>query len=320
MADLALGIWGGWIIVALVVLVLPWILRGPAPINMLTEVIILGLFATAYNLVLGYGGQISFGHAAFFGLGAYALAIFLVKLSLPLWLVFVTAPILGILIGAIFGFFAIRAVHMFVGFLTLALAQMVWAIFYKFSFVGGVDGIWSLPIGEAFYSPLTFYYFTAAIAGICFLLLYLIVRSPFGLVLKSIRDNSLRSEFVGLNYKVYQIVVFAISAFFCSIAGVLYGMLNRGAYPDMLHWLTTGNALIMTLLGGMYSFVGPLLGAGIMVVLGDFVIKKTIYWPLIMGIIVILIVLLFPGGIAEYFGGMLTRAYRNRGRKPNDVA
>jgi len=91
-------------------------------------------------------------------------------------------------------------------------------------------------------------------------------------------------------------------------------MLNRGAYPDLLYWITTGHAMIMTLLGGMYSFAGPLIGAGVMVVLSDLVIKKTIYWPLIMGIIVILIVLLFPGGIAEHVGKMLTRAYYKRGR------
>jgi branched-chain amino acid transport system permease protein len=140
------------------------------------------------------------------------------------------------------------------------------------------------------------------------------------LVLQSIRDNSMRSEFVGLNHKSYQIVAFAISAFFCSTAGVLYGMLNRGAYPDLLYWLTTGNAMIMTLLGGLHSFAGPLLGAGVMVVLSDLVIEKTIYWPLIMGVIVILIVLLFPGGIAEYVGKILTTAYHQRVRRPNDVA
>lgn len=304
----------------LIVLLLPVLLRGPALLNMLTEVMILGLFATAYNLVLGYGGLISFGHAAFFGLGAYILAILLVKLSLPLWLGFIIAPVVGVVVGAIFGFFATRAAHMFVGFLTLSFAQMIWAIFYKFPYIGSVDGIWSVPIGEAFYSPIVFYYFTVGIAGVCFVLLYLIVKSPFGLVLQSIRDNRIRSEFIGLNHKSYQIAAFSISAFFCSIAGVLYCMLNRGAYPDLLYWITTGNAMIMTLLGGMYSFVGPLIGAGVMVVLSDFLIKRTIYWPLIMGIIVILIVLLFPGGIAEYVGRILTTAYHKRVGRSNDVA
>jgi branched-chain amino acid transport system permease protein len=318
MAGFVFSGWGGWTIVILVALGFPLIQRGVAPVNLVTEVIILGLFATAYNLVLGYGGLISFGHAAFFGLGAYTLAIFLVRLSLPLWLGFIIAPIVSVLVGAVFGFFATRAAHMFVGFLTLSFAQMIWAIFYKFPYIGSVDGIWSVPIGEAFYSPIIFYYFTVGIAGVCFVLLYLIVKSPFGLVLQSIRDNRMRSEFIGLNHKSYQIVAFAISAFFCSIAGVLYCMLNRGAYPDLLNWVTTGNAMIMTLIGGMYSFTGPLLGAGIMVVLSDFAIKKTIYWPLIMGAIVILIVLLFPGGIAEHVGKVLTKVYYKRGH--NDVA
>lgn len=322
-ADEVFGEWGGWILGVLIAVVLPLLLRAPARVNLLTEVMILGLFATAYNLVLGYGGLVSFGHAAFFGLGAYITAIFLVKFSLPLWAVFIVAPIVGGLVGAIFGFFAARAAHLFVGFLTLAFAQMIWAVFYSFPLIGGVDGIWSVPIGEAFYSPITFYYFTVGIAAVCFLLLHFIVRSPFGLVLQSIRDNRMRSEFVGLNYKRYRIAVFAISAFFSSIAGVLYCMLNRGAYPELLYWATTGNALLTTLLGGMYSFFGPLLGAGIMVVLGDFFIRKTMYWPLVMGIMVILLVLLLPGGIAEWVGKIWTywtTASYKRLRRSNDVA
>lgn len=310
-----LSSWSGWAIIGIIALAFPLIVKGTAWINLFTEVIILGLFATAYNLVLGYGGLISFGHAAFFGLGAYTLAIFLVRLSLPLWLGFVVAPVIGLLVGVLFGFFATRVAQMFVGFLTLAFAQMIWAIFYKFPYIGSVDGIWSVPIGEAFYSPINFYYFTVGIAGASFILLYLVVKSPFGLILQSIRDNHMRSEFIGVHHKTYQIVAFGISAFFCSIAGVLYCMLNRGAYPDLLYWMTTGNAMIMILLGGMHSFFGPLLGAGIMVFLGDFVTNRTIYWPLTMGSIVILIVLLFPVGIAEYAGRILTAARQKEVRR-----
>jgi branched-chain amino acid transport system permease protein len=301
-SPFAIAIAGSALVVAAVLV--PAI-AGPPLIRLLTEVIILALFATAYNLVLGYGGVISFGHAAFFGLGAYTLAIFVVRLSLPLWAGFATAPLVAAVVGALFGILATRAAHLFVGLLTLAFAQMIWALFYKVRYTGGVDGIWSVPIGEVFYSPTNFYYFSAGIAAVCFVFLYLVTKSPFGLVLLCTRENRMRAEFIGVNLRRYVVGAFAISAFFSSIAGALYCMLNRGAYPELLHWLTAGNAVVMILLGGMSVFGGPILGTAVLVIMGDFVLKKTMYFQLVTGIIVILIVLLFPGGIAGYGAKLL---------------
>jgi branched-chain amino acid transport system permease protein len=286
--------------VALVILVILPFLVGRAMLTLATEIMIYALFAVAYNLVLGYTGMIGFGHAAFFGIGAYCCATLLMIAKMPMWLGLMAAPCAAAMLALAIGVICVRLTGLFFAFITMGFAQLVWAVFYKSRWSGGADGMFGVPLMSTFYSVSNFYWLVLGIVGLCLVVLWLIVNSSFGLILQAIRDNAGRIEFVGLKYRRYKLASFTISAFFSGIAGALLCLLNRSTSPELLYWSTSGEPLIMALLGGLRVFVGPMLGALLFLGLDKAISNYTLYWQLVLGVIILLVVLVFPGGFTEF--------------------
>ncbi len=266
-----------------------------------TDILIMGLFAMSLNLLLGYTGLVSFGHAAYFGIGAYTCALLMKKAGIIFPLAFVGAMVAGVLGALIIGFFCVRLTKIYFAMLTLAFSQIVWAIVFKWnSLTGGDTGLIGIDFPAYLDSSVRFYYFTLVVVAVSLCLLQRIVNSPFGRILTTIRENPERTEFIGVNVKLYQLIAFMISGLFAAISGALFGIFNHSLFPDLLYWPQSAEVLIMSLLGGIYSFFGPLVGAAIILYMRMLVTSYTQYWPFIMGTILAFLLFFFPGGIVGF--------------------
>jgi branched-chain amino acid transport system permease protein len=278
-----------------------------------TDILIFALFAVSLNLLLGYTGLVSFGQAAYFGIGAYTCALMMNKASVAFLISFVTAGGLGAVAALIIGFFCIRLTKIYFAMLTLAFSQIVWAIVFKWnSLTGGDSGFIGIDFPQHLTSSTRFYYFTLVVVVLSLFVLRKMVNSPFGRMLMTIRENPERTEFIGINVKLYQLVVFVISGFFSAIAGALFGIFNHSIFPDFLFWPASAEVLIMTLLGGMYHFFGPVVGAAVLLYMRMQVTSYTEYWPLILGTILALILFFFPGGIVGFLQSRVASLRGNR--------
>ena len=290
------------------------------------DVVIWALFATSLNLLVGYTGLVSFGHAAYFGVGAYATGILMKKLGAPFLLAW---PAAGVVAGAcalVFGFFCVRLTRIYFAMLTLAFAQIVWAICFKWNEVtGGEQGMPEIPYPDFGWVerwgarvPLLggwrtseYYYFvTLVLVAASLFALHRIVGSPFGRILTSIRENAERAEFIGVNVRRYELAAFVLAGAFAGLAGGLFGIFNRGVFPDFAYWTKSSEVLIMTLLGGMGSFYGPSIGALVLILLNQQIVSYTEYWPLVLGTVLVVLLFGFPGGIAGAVGALAGRLFR----------
>jgi len=273
------------------------------------DVAIMGLFAVSLNVLIGYTGLVSFGHAAYFGIGAYTTGILMKKLTLPFVLAFPAAGVVAALFALVFGFFCVRLTKIYFAMLTLAFAQIVWAICFKWNGVtGGEQGLPEIPYPDLawmqklpFFGELRgsdhFYLLSVVLVAVCYWALHRVVASPFGRMLTTIRENPERAEFIGVNVQRYELIAFVIAGMFAGLAGGLFGIFNRGAFPDFAYWTKSSEVLIMTLLGGMGSFWGPAVGALVLLVLNQQITSYTEYWPFVLGTVLIVILFAFPGGI-----------------------
>jgi branched-chain amino acid transport system permease protein len=278
-----------------------------------TDILIMGLFAVSLNLMLGYTGLVSFGQAAYFGIGAYTCALLMKKASLAFPWAFLAAPLAGAAGALIIGFFCVRLTQIYFAMLTLAFSQIVWAIVFKWnSLTGGDTGLIGINFPQYLDSSTRFYYFTLVVVVFSLFILRLIVNSPFGRMLTTIRENPERTEFIGINVKLFQLIAFMISGAFAAVSGALFGIFNHSLFPDLLYWPQSAEVLIMSILGGMYNFFGPLVGAAVMLYLRMAVTSKTQYWPLIMGTILALLLFFFPGGILGFLRNLRIFAKWNR--------
>lgn len=278
-----------------------------------TDILIFGLFAVSLNLLLGYTGLVSFGQAAYFGIGAYTCALLMKKASVAFPIAFGAAGLFGALAAMIIGFFCIRLTKIYFAMLTLAFSQIVWAIVFKWnSLTGGDTGFIGIPFPQHLDSKTRFYYFTLVVVVLSLFVLRKMVNSPFGRILTTIRENPERTEFIGINVKLFQLVAFMVSGFFSAISGALFGIFNHSIFPDLLFWPASAEVLIMTILGGMYSFFGPVVGAAVLLYLRIEVASYTEYWPLILGTILALLLFFFPGGIVGSLKSLLARLRGNR--------
>jgi len=265
-------------------------------------ILVTGLLATSLNMVLGYGGMYQFHHAVFYGVGAYACALTLIKTDLPPYAGFIVGPVVAAAVGVIMGLICVRLSKLYFGMLQIALGSLVWAIVYRwYSFTGGDDGLHGVPVPDLISSINGAYYFTLIITALCMVLIYLIINSPFGRIFQAIRDNPERSETIGVNVKRHQLVGLTIAAFFGGVAGSLFVTVEGSVFPDLMFWTLSLEILIMCLLGGWFTFLGPMVGAGIVVSLQTFVGMYTEYWTLIMGIILILLIFFLPEGVLGFF-------------------
>ena len=260
-----------------------------------------GLLSTSLNFVMGFGGIYQFHHAVFYGAGAYGAAIMIAKLGYSGWLGFVAGPLVAAALSFIIGLICVRLSKLYFGMLQISLGSLVWAIVYRwYGFTGGDDGIHGIPMPELVGSPLGAYYFTLIVGGLSLLVMHRILNSPFGSTLQGIRDNAVRSQAVGVNVRRHQLAAIVIAGFFGGVAGVLFVVVDNSVFPDMMFWTLSLEITIMALLGGWLTFLGPMLGAAVIVCLRTFVSGFTDYWTLILGILLVLVILFLPEGLLGY--------------------
>jgi branched-chain amino acid transport system permease protein len=290
----------GAIAVLALLVALPDLLRAYY-VALATKMLIFALFAMSLDLLLGYTGLASLGHAAYFGVAAYTIALLIVRAGADSGVAFPAALAAAATTGALFAPFALRARGSYFLMITFALSQVVWSVAFGWrSLTNGDDGMPNVVrpnFGFSLDSTESFYYFVLGVVGIGALLLVGIVRSPFGRALRGIRESESRMQALGYDVWRYQYVAFVLSAFFAGIAGALYAYYNRFVGPEYLYVVQSAEALIMVILGGAGTLLGPALGAALIVYLEDFVSSMTEHWVLVLGVIYVLVTLFAPRGL-----------------------
>jgi branched-chain amino acid transport system permease protein len=285
-----------------------------------TDIVIFAMFATSLNLLLGVTGLVPFGHAAYFGIGAYVCAIFMKDLGVPFLPAWLLGGVGGALFALIFGFFCVRLTSIYFSMLTMAFAQIVWAICFKWNDVtGGEQGYPNVPMPSMAWLEWIpwvgdlridhkFFYLTLILAALSIAAMRRIVNSPFGRILTTIRDNTERAQFIGTNVRLYQLIVFSLAGGFAGLAGGLFGIFNRGVFPDFCYWPKSAEVLIMTILGGIHHFWGPSVGAAILILLNQYIVSYTEYWPFVLGLILLILLFALPGGVVGAIDGLIRRS------------
>ena len=277
-------------------------------INMANEIMVMGLFAVAFNLLYGFTGMLSFGQAAYYGIGAYTVGLLLSRDAAPFAVALPAAMAAGALLALLLGPLCIRLTGVYFTMLTLAFAEMVWGIVFKwYDFTGGDNGVQGIPVPDLLRSPVRYYYFTLAVVFASFWVLRRIVDSPFGAVLQSIRENPERTGFLGLKVRRYQLAAMVVSGAFAGLAGGLFAGYQHSIHPDMLHWTKSGEVILMSILGGVSSFFGPLMGAAVILFIEDMIGKYTEFWEIWIGGIMLAIVIFFPRGVIGTFDSWIAR-------------
>ena len=312
-----------WIVpAALLLLVAPFVI-DPFQTLTLTYGLIAAIGALGFNLLLGYTGLLSFGHSAFFGGGAYTVAFLVKYLKIASMELFLAGSILAsAILSTIFGFVCVRYTRIFFGILTLALSQVLWSLAFKFFWVtGGTDGlrvptptlVGMAPTDDKMdFLAHRYYYYVLAVFALCVFLMWVIVHSPFGKALQAIRDNETRAEFIGIRIRRYRLIAFVISGIFTGVAGALWAPLNGLASPDVLVWTFSGEIVFMTVLGGFRTFVGPIVGAIAFTYLKTYAVGFTVYWQLLLGTVLVVLVLALPTGIMGAIERLASRMKRAR--------
>lgn len=296
----------GLLVAALLVAL--WFLPSYVPffyIFVATEILVLGLFAAGFNLVFGYTGMLSLGHAAFFGIGCYASAMLLLHFQTPLLYALLVAAAAGGVLALVIGFFCVRLTEVYFAMLTLAFGMMVFSIAQQWrSVTNGSDGITGFTIAEfglgldlTLANPVVYYHTTLVVVAVAAAILYLITISPFGLLLRAMAENHERVAFTGIPVRRYRLYSFAISGIFAGLAGGLFAPFTRVASPDMVHWSQSAEPVLMSILGGAGTFLGPFVGAGIFVLLETWITSYTDRWMLFLGIVLALMVMYLRRGL-----------------------
>jgi branched-chain amino acid transport system permease protein len=286
-----------------------------ATVHLATEILIFSIFALGYNILLGYTGAVSFGHAAFFGIAGYVVGFSQIYLLGSQWLSIPIGVIAAIIFSYLVGSLIIRKHGIYFALLTMAFGQMFYFLVYRFTDItGGENGlsginapIFNIPgiLRIDFNKELNFYFFALILLIIAMLIIWRILHSPFGKTIQGIKENERRIEFLGYNAKKYRLLSFVLSGTFAGLAGSLYAIHLRFAFPQTLHWTMSGEVLIMTLIGGMNNFFGPMLGAFIFLMLRDMISAFTERWMIIVGSIFIFFVMASPEGLLGLFKGKI---------------
>ena len=269
----------------------------------LVEILAFALFAASLHLLMGTGGMVSFGHAAAFGLGAYGAALLVQWAKAPMLVAFAAAPLAAALAAVVIGFFCVRLSSIYFAMLTLAAAQIAYAIVHQWYDVTGGDngllGIWPAPWLA---SPIRYYYLALAACGAGLAALAAADRAPFGLTLRAARDHARRAEAVGIDVRAHQWLAFVVAGFFGGLAGGTFAFLKGSVFPELLAVPVSVEPLVMVLLGGVHSLAGAPLGAALYKLLDTVVTRYTEYWQLVLGVILVVLVLVFPRGLLGVLG------------------
>ena len=308
------------LIVFLAACTVPW-LGSRYDTFLAAQIVIDALFAVSLNLLLGTTGLVSFGHVAYFGVGAYVCGILMKTYDVPFLIAFPAAGLGAAFFALVSGYFCVRLIKLYFAMLTLAFSQIVWAICYKWNAVtGGDQGLPEIPYPNLDWMSAVpglaelsigarFYLLALVLVAVSLAIVRQIVRSPFGRMLTTIRDNPERAAFIGLNVRAYQLAAFVVAGGFAGLAGALYGIFSRGVFADYVFWSKSAEVIIMAILGGMDYFWGPPVGALALVWLNQEITDYTQYWPFVLGSLLLVLLFVFPGGIV---GGLVAGFARLR--------
>src|ERR1700748_3346758 len=290
-------------IASLVVLIFPLLMPFTA---LAVNILIIGLYALGFNLLYGYLGLLSFGHAALFGTGAYLCGIAIVHFGLPWYAAIVIGVLAGLVMAALIGVLAIRTRGIYFAMVTMALSQCVYYLFYQaVDWTGGENGLRGINVRTIdlfglkldFINPMVRYYVIAAFVIAAFFVLSRILASPFGAVIEAVRENGTRAKASGYDVTATRLITFMLSGGFCGLAGALQALHLSIVPIEILHYDTSGMVVMIALLGGMGTFFGPMIGAAVCLLLENLVSVWTVHWQLVVGAIFMICVLFFPAGI-----------------------
>jgi len=305
------GLRYGMLLLLLAILILvPFVITNRFYLRLMTEILIYGLLAMSLDVLLGYTGLLSFMHAAYMGIGAYTVGLFLkyIDPSSSLWLVIVLGIGLTAAIALPIGWLQVRTGGFAFALLTIAFGMMYYTVAWKArNITGGDDGLIGIPRPEIAVAnwvlgstgdPKTAYFFTLSVVIICFLITWRIIHSPFGAVLEAIRENEERASFIGIHVRRYKLLGWMLACSLAGMSGILFTFLKGSVSPTMMDANAGGAVLMMTLLGGLGTLWGPYIGAGVFIFGQDFISTMTEHWMIFLGLVVILLVLFMPKGIA----------------------
>ncbi|MBI4206682.1 MAG: branched-chain amino acid ABC transporter permease [Betaproteobacteria bacterium] len=313
------------LIVLLVValFLLPWV-AGRYPVYLAMQILILAVFSLGFNLLLGYTGLLSFGQAGFFAVGAYACAKIL--LAVPNLILGIAGGVACAGVAALLlGILSVRHTRIYFAMLTLAFGMMIYSIAWKWrDFTGGDDGLVGIPrapleipgiVSVSVAAMDRYYYVVLVLSLLAILAMYRLIRSPLGLTLQAIRESDTRAEFAGVPVRKYRLIAFTVAGLYAGLAGALLPPLENTVTPPIAHWSTSAEPVLATLLGGVHSFAGPIVGAFLFFVIKDVIVRFTEYWLIWFGIIVVALVIGFPGGVMSIFA----RRHRRVVQHPDDA-
>jgi branched-chain amino acid transport system permease protein len=310
------ALYARWAVLALLVLMPLLAAQSPYVTVLLIDMLIAALFAASLHFIMGPAGMHSFGHAAYFGLGAYAAALLVRSLQLPMEVALLVAPVAAGLGAFLYGWFCVRLSGVYLAMLTLAFAQITWAICFQWdTFTGGSNGLTGVWPAQWLSDKRNYYYLTLALVAGGVLLMHCILYSPFGYALRAGRDSVLRADAIGMDVKRLQWLAFVLAGTLAGLAGALYAFSKGSISPESLHVSKSIDGLVMVLLGGLQTLVGPVVGALTFTWLHDTVARNTDYWRAMLGAIILLLVLLFPQGIAGFARQLINRRQSAAARK-----
>lgn len=301
-------------VLLVLLLAMPWLTASSPYLTVLgIDLLVAALFATSLHFMMGPGGMHSFGHAAYFGLGAYGAALLLRVAGVNMEFALLAGPLVAVLGALLFGWFSVRLTGVYLAMLTLAFAQITWSIVFQWDdLTGGSNGLTGIWPSAWLNDKRSYYVLTLLMVAASIWLLRRMLFAPFGLALRAARDSAVRAEAIGLDVKRVQWIAFVLAGLFAGVAGSLYVFSKGSISPESLHVSKSVDALVMVLLGGIQALSGPVIGAVSFTWLHDLVARNAEYWRAMLGGLILLLVLLFPQGIAGY-AQSLTR-FVTRGR------
>jgi branched-chain amino acid transport system permease protein len=309
--DLLIALAGLAILVAI-----PFFSPGRVALDFVIRLAAFGLFATSLNILVGYGGMVSFGHAMFFGGGAYAFGLLMQKGGASIPVAILGAILFCALLGFVIGAICVRLKEIYFSFLTLAFQMLIHSIIITWTsltggdqgLMGGIPRVWgSLNLADVH----TLYWFSCVLGVVCLFLMRTILQSPFGYTLRMVRDNADRAQFLGINVWRVRLYAFILASCFAGIGGVIMALFVSGAYPEFSYWTMSGEAVFMIMMGGLHTFIGPVVGAGLLMVFNDIITRTTEYHGLALGIIVLFFALGLKRGMTDF----VVQIYQSLSRK-----
>ena len=295
---------------------IPFFSPGRVALDFVIRLAAFGLFATSLNILVGYGGMVSFGHAMFFGGGAYAFGLLMQKGGASIPVAILGAIVFCALLGLIIGAICVRLKEIYFSFLTLAFQMLIHSIIITWTsltggdqgLMGGIPRVWG-SLNRA--DVQTLYWFSCVLGVVCLFLMRYILQSPFGYTLRMVRDNADRAQFLGINVWRVRLYAFILASCFAGVGGVIMALFVSGAYPEFSYWTMSGEAVFMILMGGLHAFIGPVVGAGLLMVFNDIITRTTEYHGLALGIIVLFFALGLKRGMTDF----VVQIYQSLSRK-----